>query len=63
MQNTATPVKATAQREPGRRLTRRIGNTTYTVSVYLSETSRETMNDKIMRMVRNDAILGKAVGE
>ena len=30
-------------------LTRHIGNTTYKVRVYLSETAEETMEDKILR--------------
>ena len=40
--------------------TRRIGSTTYRVGVHFSETSKETLNDKIMRLVRNDNN-GKAV--
>ena len=35
-------------------LTRHIGNTTYKVRVYLSETTEETMEDKILRLIRND---------
>ena len=37
-------------------LTRHIGNTTYKVRVYLSETAEETMEDKILRIVRNDMV-------
>ena len=37
-------------------LTRHIGNTTYKVRVYLSETAEETMEDKILRIVRNEAL-------
>ena len=33
-------------------LTRHIGNTTYKVRVYLSETAEETMEDKILRLIR-----------
>ena len=33
-------------------LTRHIGNT-YKVRVYLSETAEETMEDKILRLIRN----------
>ena len=36
------------------RFTKRIGSTTYRVGVHFSETSKETLNDKIMRLVRND---------
>lgn len=41
--------------------TRRIGSTTYRVSVHFSKTSRETMNDKILRLIKNEAASGKAV--
>ena len=34
--------------------TRRIGSTTYRVSVHFSQTNKETAKDKIARLVRND---------
>ena len=37
-------------------LTRHIGNTTYKVRIYLSETAEETMEDKILRLIRNDGL-------
>ena len=37
-------------------LNRHIGNTTYKVRVYLSETADETMEDKILRLIRNDGL-------
>lgn len=37
-------------------LTRHIGNTTYKVRVYLSESAYETMEDKILRLIRNDGL-------
>ena len=37
------------------RFTKRIGSTMYTVNVYLSSTSRETMQDKVLRLVRNES--------
>ena len=43
-------------------LTRHIGNTTYKVRVYLSETAEETMEDKILRLIRNDCRFVKHVG-
>ena len=33
---------------------KRIGKTTYTVNVHFSTTSKETMSDKIIRMLRNE---------
>jgi len=37
------------------RLTKRIGQTTYKVSVHFSETSKETMSDKIVRLIQSEA--------
>jgi len=47
--------KPTAQvYHEGRRFTRRIGNTNYRIGVHFSKTSRETMDDKILRMMKNE---------
>jgi hypothetical protein len=46
---------ATASRESGA-FTRRIGSTVYRVGVHFSRTSGETMNDKIMRLVKNEVV-------
>ena len=40
---------------------KRLGSTNYRVSVHFSQTSRETMSDKIMRLIRNDTD-GKEAG-
>jgi len=37
-------------------LTKRIGSTTYKVSVHFSETSKETMGDKIVRLIKSEAV-------
>ena len=37
-------------------MTRRIGGTTYKVKVVFSDTVKETMEDKILRIVRNDMV-------
>ena len=37
-------------------LYKRLGSTTYRVNVHFSVTSNETMNDKILRMARNEAV-------
>jgi hypothetical protein len=42
--------------------TRRIGSTTYRVGVHFSGSSRETANDKILRLIQNEAASGKAAG-
>jgi len=47
---------STADKEAGKplRMTKRIGSTTYKVSVHFSRTSKETMGDKIIRMIEKD---------
>ena len=37
-------------------MTRRIGGTTYKVKVFFNDTGHETMEDKILRIVRNEAL-------
>ena len=37
-------------------INRRIGSTNYKVKVYFSNTENETMEEKILRMVKNDAM-------
>lgn len=44
-------------------LLRRIGSTTYKVSVYFSQTSRESLCDKITRLIHNDMETRRAVTE
>ena len=34
---------------------RKIGKTTYRVTIHFSETSKETMSDKIKRLILNDS--------
>jgi len=34
--------------------TKRIGSTTYTVSVHFSQTSKETAEDKLLRLIENE---------
>ena len=36
--------------------TQKYGNTTFEVYVHFSETSTETLTDKVMRLIRNDII-------
>ena len=37
-------------------LNRRIGSTNFTVNVHCSDTAAETFEDKIIRLIRNDAM-------
>lgn len=44
--------KQTQEKRKG--FTKKIGNTTYDVSFHYSRQSRESMNDKIIRLIEND---------
>ena len=44
-------------------MTKRIGSTTYKVAVHFSATSRETIDEKILRLIKNDAELRKMAVE
>ena len=48
-----TPETATSPDKPVIML-KRIGTTVYQVSVFTSNTSRETISDKVSRMIKND---------
>ncbi len=48
-----TTAKKEQPRESGV-FTKRIGSTTYRVSVHFSKTSRETVNDKILRLIKSE---------
>ena len=47
--------KAENGRNKPLRLTKRIGQTTYKVNIHFSETSKETMSDKIIRLIQSEA--------
>lgn len=36
------------------KLVKKIGSTTYEISMFFSKTSKETISDKIMRLIKND---------
>ena len=41
---------------------KRIGSTVYEVNVHFNPDAKETMNDKIMRLIRNEVQNGKVAG-
>ena len=53
---TATRAKTPPRSMDGKppTITRRIGNTTFEINVYFSETSKETFTDKVLRLIQND---------
>lgn len=55
-----TTLKTNTKQEP-RIYKRRIGSTTYRVGVHFSSTNRETFDDKIIRLIRNESIGRRAV--
>lgn len=50
-----TETKTERQPREAGTFTKRLGSTNYRVSVHFSKTSRETMSDKILRLVKNEA--------
>jgi len=54
--NTKTEVTAATPADKPH-FVKRIGKTTYKVHVHFSTTSKETMQDKIIRMLRNEVSL------
>ena len=50
----ATDTAATTAEADRPDLVKQIGKTTYRVRVHFSTTSRETMSDKIVRMLKNE---------
>ena len=53
--NTNTVADTTKQENDRPALIKKIGRTTYEVSFHFSTTSKETMSDKIMRLIKRDA--------
>ena len=41
-------------------ITRRIGSTTYKLKVHFSENATETMEEKILRMIKNESLTNDA---
>lgn len=58
MNNTATATARETVRRPAPaapsagRMTRRVGNTTYRVTLHFKENGKEDMNDKIKRLIK-----------
>ena len=52
---TAATSPLTVKEAPQPVMIKKIGNTTYRVKIHFSETSRETMSDKIKRLILNDS--------
>lgn len=52
MERTSKAAPATEATPPT--MVRKIGKTTYKVCIHFSETSRETMDDKVLRLIKND---------
>lgn len=61
MQAITKPKTERQPREAGT-FTKRLGSTNYRVSVHFNPNSKETVNDKIIRMIKNEAA-GRAAGE
>ena len=53
MQKTSKPVKSKLNADTSR-FSKRIGSSLYKVSVYFNQDSNETIDDKIIRLAKND---------
>ena len=53
LNNTANPQGENPQTEPPI-FSKRIGSTVYNVSVYFSQSSNETIEDKLLRLIKNE---------
>ena len=49
------------KRENSTVIYKRIGSTTYKLRVHLSDTAKETMNDKILRLIQNETVTSASV--
>jgi len=47
-------MRLTVVKPETKKIKRRIGSTEYEVNIYFSRTSRETMNDKVRRLITNE---------
>ena len=52
--NENSTTKTANQEGAATRFTKRIGSTVYEVSVHFSTTSKETVEDKILRLLKNE---------
>ena len=59
-----TPVTQKPNTPPAaHKIVKRIGGTTYHVTRHFSKTSKETINDKITRIIQRETSIGKAAGQ
>jgi hypothetical protein len=57
--NTALAVATAEPRRESRTIMRRIGSTDFEIAVFFSDTNKETLNDKVKRLIKSEA--GKEV--
>lgn len=55
MQGAVNRAATVCQNAETTKFLRRIGSTTYVVSVHFSQTSRETIDDKFLRLIQSSA--------
>ena len=53
-ENAARPIDQQQPQTPPITITQKLGHTTYEVYIHFSQTSKETINDKILRLISND---------
>jgi len=61
MQTVNTVASATNEAKPIK-MYKRIGSTVYEVQVYFNQDAKETMDAKILRLIKNEVLYGKVAG-
>ena len=54
MNNIEVTNNSTTSNNTPQQMTEKLGNTTYEVFIHFSQTSKETLTDKVMRLIRNE---------
>ena len=54
MNNIEVTNNSTTKDNTPQQMTEKLGNTTYEVFIHFSQTSKETLTDKVVRLIRNE---------
>jgi len=62
MSTKSNPTERVSTPQEPYRFTKRHGSTVYEVRVFLNPDAKESVDDKILRLIRNELQLGRAAG-
>ena len=57
--NTKNPTASNSTPQESYNFSKRIGSTTFQVAVHFNPSAKETAQDKILRLIRNEAAMGE----